>query len=390
MTDPDPGNRFERELAARKAIGRYRTLRETNPSIHPGRVECNNRERINFSSNDYLGLSRHPHLLKKSREAVQQFGSSAASSRLLTGTQSLHRQVEERLARWMKCDRALLFSTGFQANATLLPALAGRGDVIIADKECHNSMLHGCLMSRATLYRFRHNDLNHAETLLKKARSNQDGAVWLVTESLFSMNGDHAPLDALQELALRYGAQLYVDDAHAFGVYGEEGRGVCFGRESLGVVVTTFGKAAGSFGAAVFCSDLIAEFIINTCSGFIYTTALPPAIVGALDAALDLIPAMDEERTRLLSNAEKVRRSIAEAGRVVVDGSSHIIPVVIGDDHETVRTARELEAQDLLVSAIRPPTVPEGSARLRISLTSDHTDEDIQKLITALQPSDER
>lgn len=377
-------DRLQKKLEKRQSEHRYRTLTDLD-SVESSRiVRIDGKEYLNFSSNDYLNLSNHPALKNKSIEYVEKFGASSSSSRLITGSLKIHKELENRLASLYQKEGTLLFSTGFQANSTILPSITEKGDTIIADQLCHNSILTGCLASKAGFYRFRHNDLDHLETFLKRKSGENSSEIWIITESLFSMDGDRAPLDEIIQLAKKYGAKLYVDDAHAFGVYGEHGLGYGEDFKEIDLLIGTFGKAAGAFGAFVASNDIIIQTLINYCSGFIYSTAPPPAIVGAIDAAFDLIPGMEKERNHLHEVCSFLHQKLKENDFETSDEPSHILPIIEGDDEAVLKKSKELKESGLIVTAIRPPTVPENRSRFRISLTAAHQKSDCEKLLNLL------
>lgn len=385
MNQTEINQRLSNQLEERKNRHRFRTLKPISEKPSASRCILENTEYINFSSNDYLGLSADPILIERAKEFTERWGTGAASSRLITGTLNIHTNLEEKLGSLYQRERVLLYNTGFQANSTILPAITGKGDLILADKHCHNSLLTGCLASRAVWNRFRHNDLDHLEHLLKKADSDSRHSTWIVTESIFSMDGDSAPLQQMIRLSQTYGARLYVDDAHGIGVFGDTGLGCTEGLNEIDLIIGTFGKAAGSFGAFVACSNHIAEALVNFSNGFIYTTALPPAVVGAVDAAFDRIPAMKQQREHLLTLSRNAAGTLNKMGWDTGRSSSHILPVIVGKDHKTREISEHLHHSQIFASAIRPPTVPEGESRIRLSITSDHTQKDIDLLTEALQ-----
>lgn len=379
-----PHDRLQKKLEKRRSQHRYRTLEEID-SVESSRIiYIDGKAYLNFSSNDYLNLSNHPDLKKKSRDFIGRYGTSSSSSRLITGTLNIHKELEERIAALYQKKRALLFNTGFQANTTILPALTGKQDVIIADQLCHNSILTGCLASNASFYRFRHNDLNHLETFLKRKSDDTNSDIWIVTESLFSMDGDRAPLQEIIELGRAYGAKLYVDDAHALGVYGKNGLGYGADFPEIDILISTFGKAGGSFGAFVASSEIIIEALINYCSGFIYSTAPPPAVVGSIDAALDLIQEMNSERQHLHDLSDFLHQKLKNTKYRTSEKSSHILPVIFGNEKKLLQKSEDMRNAGLIVTAIRPPTVPENEPRFRISLTTAHQKEDCKKLLSLL------
>jgi 8-amino-7-oxononanoate synthase len=371
---------IDKALNTRKSGNRFRTLRSLKPVTDSGAVvKEGERVLINFSSNDYLGLSRHPAVIERAREYLEQYGAGSTASRLISGTYFIHERLEEKLARFTGREAALLFNSGFQANSTILGTLAGRTDHILADKLSHNSLLQGGLLARASLHRFNHNDLRHLETLLKKYVG--EGRTLIVTETVFSMDGDRAPLGEIVELAGRYDALLFVDDAHAIGAWGAEGRGFAADFPQIDLILGTFGKAFGSFGSFVACSKQMRDFLINFCPGFIYTTALPPPIIGAIDAALDLIPEMEDKRMEMHRLVEYCRQRLHDENFSTGTSESQIIPVIIGEEQKALELSSYLEEHGILATAIRPPTVPEGSSRIRLTISVSHTKEHIDQLL---------
>lgn len=344
-------------------------------------LELNGETFLNFCSNDYLGLATHPELTERSVQYTMHYGTGSSSSRLVSGSLQIHHDLEQKIAALYRREAALLFSSGFLANSTLLPALTDRGDLILADKLCHNSLLHGCMLSRAEFRRFRHNDCNHLEELLKK-RPADGGTCWVVTESLFSMDGDRAPLDEIIALCGRYGARLYLDDAHAFGLFGEQGLGLGEGRGEVDLLLSTFGKAGGGQGAFAVCSAEMKEYLVNFCAGVIYTTAPAPSVIGAADAALDLVPGMEEERGRVGGLVRYLLERLEELPYPTGPDRTQIIPLLLYDEREALRLAARLYEQKLFVQAIRPPTVQQS--RLRITLSALHKREDLDRLLEVL------
>lgn len=381
----DLHKRLHERLRKRQAEHRYRTLKNIDGVQSSRFVFIEGEKYLNFSSNDYLNLSNHPILEQESAEYSERFGTGAASSRLVTGSLNIHRKLEERIASLYKKEDALLFSTGFQANSTILPALTEKRDIILADELCHNSILTGCRASRASLYRFRHNDLDHLETFLKRSSADKNGVIWIVTESLFSMDGDEAPLSQIIDLALTFGAKLYVDDAHAFGVKGKKGLGLAANYPEVDVLLSTFGKAAGSFGAFVTSSKVVIDSLINYCNGFIYTTALPPPVIGSIEAAINLIPGMDSERNHLNELSEYLHKEIQKIELITAEKPSHILPIIMGTEENVLKKSHQLMKENIFTMAIRPPTVPVNSCRFRISLTSAHQKSDCDKFLDSIQ-----
>lgn len=371
-------------LNQRKSEHRFRSLSDIDAGLSSVNIRFEGDEYINFSSNDYLGLSAHPELIKRSNDFAVKFGVGSGASRLVTGNSNLHTELEEKLARTFQSEAAILFNSGFQANTSILPAVADRNSLILADKKIHNSLIQGALLSRATFKRFEHNNYDHLEELLKSAGSDRYNRTWIVSETVFSMDGDRNDIDRLIELSEKYNALLYSDDAHAVGVLGERGLGFNYGKEGIDISLGTFGKAFGSFGAFALCSKEMKDYLINFAGGFIYSTSLPPNVIGAIDAALDLIPEMDRERTQLMNNVEYVRTEIRKLGYDTAASDSQIIPVIIGDEQETIELSNRLKENGLWVSSIRPPTVEKDASRLRITLSVKHTKEHLDKLLKEL------
>ena len=382
---------FSSELALADTRRVRRRLR-TASSAPPGRIVLNGAPILNFSSNDYLGLSQHPLLIERAREWAARHGAGAQASRLVCGNLDLHEQVEAKLARLKGTEAALLLASGWQANAAVLPALlraaAGQGEVeVYADKLNHASLHHGCQAAGVRQIRFRHNDLDHLESLLasRTQAAGQGGkpvSRFILTESVFSMDGDRTDVARLADLADRHCAFVYLDEAHATGVLGPGGMGLSgLAPGRIDLAMGTFSKALGGFGAYVAGSRALCDFLVNACSGFIYTTALPPAVLGAMDAALDLAPTLDAERARLAASGERLRAALQGMGLDTGASSTQIVPAIVGDEARALAVAAGLEQRGLLAVAIRPPTVPAGTSRLRIALSAAHRDDDVSRLI---------
>jgi 8-amino-7-oxononanoate synthase len=325
-----------------------------------------------------------PQVRERAAHYAERFGGGATSSRLISGGFDIHRNLEISLASFTGRESALLFSTGFQANVTILPALAGRNGLILCDRMCHNSLLQGALLSRGTVHRFRHNDPDHLEELLQNEEGHGHSPTLVVTESIFSMDGDRAPLNAIAEVAERFGALLLVDDAHAFGVWGPQGEGLAAAHPRIDLTLGTFGKALGSSGAFVACTGLLRDYLTNFCSGFIYTTSPAPATVGAAEAALDRVRSGDLDLPRFHERIAKAHSLLREAGFDTSPSDTQIVPIQLGGEEEALSCATHLERKGILAVAIRPPTVPIGGSRLRISLQRLHTDVHLAELISAL------
>ncbi len=383
MTITDPYRDYCR---LRDEAGLLRTLREAEP-LACGRVRRGGRDYVNLASNDYLGLSRHPALIQAAQAYAVRFGTGSTASRLITGNHPAHRDIENRLAAGKGKEAALLLASGYQTNLTVIAALADktvlkRPVTILADRLAHHSILQGAVLSGARSLRFGHNDLDHLETLL---RARQGDFLLIASESVFGMDGDRADLAALGELAARYQAMLYIDEAHATGVFGKNGFGLAADcPQGVDVAMGTFGKALGSFGSYIACSQGLCDYLVQRCGGLIYSTALPPPVLGSMAAALELLPNLDRERAALLSLAETLRRALRAQGWDCGASTTQIIPVIVGAEEAVLHLAARLEGEGFLVAAIRPPTVPAGTARLRLSLSATHVPEDITRLITVM------
>ena len=331
---------------------------------------------LNFASNDYLNLSRHPEVVAAAADAVERYGCGAGASRLMAGHLDLHDQLEAALAAMVGTEAALVFGSGFLTNLGVLTTLAGQGDVVFADRQNHASLVDGMRLSGATWHRYRHQDLDHLEHLLKKHRSG--GRRIIVSDSVFSMDGEIAPLRGLRDVANRYDAVLMIDEAHAIGVMGPSGEGACRAIDVVpDVVVGTLSKALGSYGGFVGCSRTMRDLLINRARSFIYSTALPPACVGAAIKAIEVIRSAPAMGQTLLARARGFHERLSDAGLNVWPFGSQIVPVRVGQNEPAVRLAERLRQHGLIAPAIRPPTVPAGTARVRLSVTLAHTDDDL-------------
>jgi len=376
------------ELASRVEKSRLRRLRNADPQSGPV-VEMDGKRRIVFCSNDYLGLSQHPLLKERAVEYARRFGAGSTASRLICGNLPCFEQVEKKLADLKGTASALVMNSGWQANISLLPALTDRKSLILSDRLNHNSLIMGCLLSRCRVIRFRHNDMDHLEKLLEENKTADYSRIVIATESVFSMDGDTSDIDRLVALARDFEAILLVDEAHATGVLGPRGMGLTCGK-GVDVVMGTFGKALGSFGAYIACSERIREYMVNCCSGFVFSTGLPPAVLGAVDAALDLVPEMDNARTALHAGADRLRSSLQKMGWSTGPSTTQVVPVLVGSDRDALELSGFLEDRGILASAIRPPTVPEGESRIRISVSALHTDDHLNQLIDAFEAWERR
>ena len=380
---------LDQAIARQHQAHRWRTLTPVHPvdAVH---VRKGGRTLLNFSANDYLGLSKHPTLISAAQTYSEKYGTGATASRLVSGTYEIHAQLEAAIARAVGREAALIFNSGFQANVSILATLADRESLVVCDRLVHNSMIQGILLSRARLKRYRHNDLNHLEQILKTATAQGHyNRILVVSETVFSMDGDRSDVDGLIQLAHRYNALLYLDDAHALGVLGPHGMGLAAHKDGVDVVVGTFGKAFGAFGAFVACTQKMREYLVNFCPGLIYTTALPPGVIGTITAALRLIPQMESDRHHLHAMANRVRSRLQTLGYDTAGSQSQIVPLIVGADQDTLNLAQALEGEGMWAIAIRPPTVPKGTARLRLALSSGHTSAHIDQLLAGIKPSSE-
>ena len=340
---------------------------------------------LNYASNDYLGLANHPKVVEAAIRALKRYGLGAAASHMVSGHMRAHQELEEKLADYVKLPKALLFGSGYAANIGILTALAGRGDTIFADKLNHACLNDGALLSRATFKRYPHCDLAKLETMLASAKNG--GRKLIVTDAVFSMDGDIAPVPELLALAEKFDALLVIDDAHGFGVLGYRGKGVLehFNLKNERIVyMATLGKAAGGYGAFAAGSDDIIEWILQSARSYIFTTATPPAIAAAMQASLVIMQEDRERLTHLRMLIDFFGDSMKLQYAKLPYSQTAIQPVIIGDNATTVEFAEALRDRHMFVPAIRPPTVPIGTARLRVSISAAHTAEDLLDLITAM------
>ncbi|QSR17635.1 8-amino-7-oxononanoate synthase [Novosphingobium sp. KA1] len=377
---------LEAALARIDSAGQRRSLRPA-AMLPAGRIRREGRDLVDFSSNDYLGLARHPLLAERAAAWTREHGTGSGASRLVTGTSAAHLALEARIARFKHAEASLVFASGWQANAAVIPALiaAMPGVAVFADRLIHASMHAGIAMSGARQHRFRHNDLDHLEQLLA-SKGAEAPARLILTESVFSMDGDRADVLRLAEIAERHDAVLYIDEAHATGVLGPGGAGLsALAPGRVDVIMGTFSKALGGFGAYIAGSQVLVDYLVNAASGMIFTTAPPPAVLGAVDAALDLVPAMAAERAHLAALGEQLRAGLARLGLDHARSSTQIVPAVIGAEADAIALSRKLEAAGFLAAAIRPPTVPPGTSRLRLALRATHAPDDVAALLAAIE-----
>jgi len=382
--------RMNKFLLEREKAG---TLRSLAPLTRLGRgwvrlLDSENRL-LDFSSNDYLALSEHPEVVAAGIKYLEMFGAGAGSARLMSGDLEINHLLEEKIAELKSKEAALTFGSGYLANIGILPALAGRGDLIITDRLSHASIYDGCLLSGARTMRFRHNDLAHLEQILQEKRNEFNSCV-VVVESIYSMDGDRCPLVELVLLKKRFNFLLMVDEAHATGLYGQNGSGIIEEdnvSQEVDIAMGTFGKALGSYGAYAAASRELVDFLVNKARTFIYSTALPPAVVGATLASLYLVESEPQFRIDLHAKAAFFKKQLRKNGFKGDTGPSQIIPVMVGDSAKAVAIGEELQGNHIYVKAVRPPTVPEGSARLRFSITRYHQEEDLKRCARLLAAS---
>ncbi|MGA1868489.1 MAG: 8-amino-7-oxononanoate synthase [bacterium] len=368
-------------LTQRSTKGLLRKLRVID-TVKKGKVTIGKKEYFDFSSNDYLGLREHPALTKMGIKMSRDFGAGSCASRLMSGTLSIHEHLEKEIATFKGKERGLLYNSGYQANIGIISAMVEAKDVVFSDRFNHASIIDGVRLSGAKLYRYAHNNVHHLEDLLRKHRPHYRRSL-IITESIFSMDGDRAPLKDIVELKQNHNSFLLVDEAHATGIFGNHGSGVCEEdnvSDAIEIIMGTFGKALGSFGAYIATSETIAHYLINSSRSFIYSTSLPPFVIGANLAALEMV--LNEGKRRretLLDNALFLRTEFEKMG-LHTRGCSQIIPVIIGNNKEVIKISQYLFDHGMLVVPIRPPTVPPGSARLRFSLTFHHKRESLEMI----------
>jgi 8-amino-7-oxononanoate synthase len=372
---------LQEEIDSIKSAALYRKLRQVAGDQGP-LLTVNGREVLNFSSNNYLGLANHPKLAAAAKDAIDRYGCGAGASRLISGNMTLHEELEQRLAEFKGTEAALVFNSGFQANTGILPALAGEGDAIFSDALNHASIIDGCRLARAKTYVFQHCDVDHLEALLKQAERCRRKLI--VTESIFSMDGDQAPLRAIVELAERFGAWVMVDEAHSTGLYGTTGAGVVAQLELGDRVVVqmgTLGKALGGFGAYVAGSRALCDVLINRCRSFIFTTALPPAVMAMAIASIDLVQREPERRQTLWQNCRSMMTGLRSLGFQMGETASPILPLLVGEAVPCMRLSERLLERGIFAQGIRPPTVPHGTSRLRIAMMATHTQAHIERAL---------
>ncbi len=380
-------NSLKLSLNQRKVDGllRQRRLLDSPQAEH---IVANNEHFLSFCSNDYLGLANHPDLIATMQSAAQASGVGSGASNLITGHHRYHDNLEKQLAKFVQMPAALLFSTGYMANIGVISALMGRNDAVFADKLNHACLNDGAFLSRATFHRFPHNDVVALEALLKTSTAKHK---LIAADAVFSMDGDMAPLPEYLSLCEKYDAYLYVDDAHGFGVLGEHGQGTLnhFNLKSPRIIMmATLGKAAGVAGAFVAGEQVVIEYLIQKANSYVYSTPAPPALSATLSTSVNLIEQGDHLRSHLRTLIAYLKDNLNSKKWQLMPSDTAVQPLVVGGNHEALALSEYLQSCGVLVPAIRPPTVPVGTSRLRISLSAAHSIEDIQKLIKVLHQAE--
>lgn len=370
----------------------YQDFLNTNP--YPRILKNHSgRSLINFSMNDYLGLAMHPLLIERAQEFIRRFGVGATSSRLIANN-PVYEELENKLAKNIGKPAALILGAGFQTNFSVLEALLNstvlkQQPLVFCDRLCHSSMLVGASY-HGNLQRYHHNDLTHLQKLLEKNASTTRPK-FILAESLYSMEGDQTDLAGVINLAKQYQTILYIDDAHAVGVCGRQGWGYAAEyANDIDIIMGTFSKALGSFGGYIACSTTMRDYFINKCKGLIYSTALPPGVLGAIDAAIELMPTLQDARAKVLAHGQKLRGFFQQQGLNVGSSSTHIVPWIIGSAEKTLLASQLLEELGILAVTIRPPSVPPGQCRIRFCLSAAHTDAEIEQLMAAIQKVEQK
>ncbi|MEZ8983543.1 8-amino-7-oxononanoate synthase [Vibrio cyclitrophicus FF160] len=377
-------SRIKSALAHRREQGLTRQLKVLENSNSP-LLNSEGSNFINFSSNDYLGLANDPELVDAWQTGLSQYGAGSAASPLVTGFSPAHLNLEAQLCEWLGFERAILFSSGFSANQALLFSLLEKDDSLLQDKLNHASLMEAGMLSPATMKRFKHNDTQHLESLLSQSPQSL-----VVTEGVFSMDGDQAPLSQIFNLTHQYDSWLVVDDAHGIGVLGDKGAGSCSAAQiSPDILVVTFGKAFGLSGAAILCSLEVGDYLTQFARHHVYSTAMPPSQAVALSHACQMIQTQEWRREKLMKLGAIYAEQMSGV-KGFIDTQTPIKPFVIGEAQAALFVAEELKRKQVWVTAIRPPTVPKGTARLRITLTANHSEDQIHQLTRSLHQAIDR
>jgi len=377
------------ELQEIKRQGLYRQLRHVEGEQGPT-IFLDGQEVLNLSSNNYLGLANHPAIRAAAKEAIDRYACGSGASRLISGNMTLHLELEESIAKLKGAEAALIFNSGFQANVGLLSTLVGEGDVIFSDALNHASIIDGCRLSRAEALIYPHCDLDRLESDLRKTQKNSKKLI--VTETVFSMDGDIAPVREIADLAARHGAVVMVDEAHATGVFGPNGGGIVEEMGLAGKVLIqmgTLGKALGGFGAYVAGSRNLRDLLINRCRSFIFTTSLPPVVIAMAKAAIDIIKKEPQRRRALRDNSQTLREGLERMGFSLGRSGSQILPLMVGDSAKCMILAERLLHNGVFAQGIRPPSVPPGTSRLRIVPMATHTREQMEQALRAFKDAKE-
>ncbi|MGM0472358.1 MAG: 8-amino-7-oxononanoate synthase [Bacillota bacterium] len=375
---------WQEELAELKTAGRYRTLEQLSSAQAP-RVKQGSEGLIMLASNNYLGLTTNKQVQARAKEVIEEYGTGAGGSRLTTGNYDLHEELESRLAEFKQTEAALLFNTGYMANLGVLTTVVGKGDLIIADRLSHASIIDGCRLSQARLMVYPHNDLEKLEQILERGNKRYE-RILIVTDGVFSMDGDLAKIPEIIELAKQYQALVMVDDAHGTGVLGASGRGI---REyfnlagEIDILVGTLSKALASEGGFVAGSQTLIDLLRNKARSFIYSTALAPSVVATSLAALNYLDQHSELVDQLWTKIEYLKSGLDELGYQLLPSQSAIIPILIGGEAKTMKLSKRLSAAGIMAPGIRPPTVPEGSCRIRTTVMANHSRQDLDKAVEA-------
>jgi 8-amino-7-oxononanoate synthase len=366
------------ELRQLEEISQTRNLITTECAYDPW-LRIEGKKLMNLASNNYMGYAGDERLKKAMIASIQTYGAGATASRLIVGNHPLYEETESELLSWKNAEAGIIVNSGYTANVSIISSLAGRGDYVYSDKLNHASIVDGTILSRAKFMRYRHNDLEHLESMLK--RNNDNARKLIVTDSLFSMDGDFAHIKELVQLKEQYNALLMIDEAHATGVYGKKGEGYSYHlglQNMVDIHMGTFSKALGGFGAYIVGKSWLIDYLTNRMRGFIYSTALPPAILGAAKAAIEIAQRDQERRFLLQENAAYFRKLLTGHGFDLCGSQSQIVPIMIGSNEKTIKFAELLRHAGLAAIAIRPPTVPENQARIRFTITADHRKQDIE------------